>query len=95
MRELLRAVVFQKRMFALLDPDTHHGGLSSEEVWHQLSENDAHDFYEKCGLAAEVREWGQPMPTAEKLYELLFNEDVVEWNRIGIFQVIVVIAHGA
>jgi len=86
MREILRAVVMKKPIFSLVEPEAKHGGLTFDEVRQQLDDNDAQGFYDKCGLAQEVAEWGHPMPSAGELFDALFAEEPIEWNRIGFFQ---------
>ena len=39
MRELLRAVVMGKPMFALMETEAKHGGITPAEVRKQLSDN--------------------------------------------------------
>ena len=86
MRELLRAVVKKKPMFSLVEPEAKKGGLTFDEVRQQLDDNDAHGFYDKCGLSKEVAEWSHPMPSAGELFDALFAKEPIEWNRIGFFQ---------
>ena len=38
------------------------------------------------GLDNEVRDWGYEMPSAERLLDVLFAAEPIEWNRIGAFQ---------
>jgi len=86
MRELLRAVVKKKPMFSLVESEEKKGGLTFEEVRRQLINNDVGGFYDKCGLAVEVAQWGYEMPIASELYEALFKMEPIEWTRIGFLQ---------
>ena len=88
MRELLGTVLASLPVVTLLEPEAKHGGLTSEQVLAQLEENEATDWYERCGLADEVREWGYTVPSATTLHAALFpkEEEIIEWNRIGFFQ---------
>jgi hypothetical protein len=88
MRELLRAILTGRPMFALLEPEAKHGGLSVEEVMQRLLNNERTRFYETSGLAAEVHEWGYSMPSAAYLHAALFAEEAVEWARLGLFQTV-------
>ena len=82
MRELLRAVVKNKPMFALMETEAKHGGITPAEVRQQLSDNVDNGFYVKCSLAAEVAEWGYEMPSAEVMgAKLLDEEEPIEWAR--------------
>lgn len=84
MRELLRAVVTQKPIMALVELETKHGALTRAQVQERLQEAD--DLYESWGMAAEVRSWGYQLPDAAKLEGALWQAETIEWNRIGAFQ---------
>ena len=78
MRELRSAVLHDKPLIALLEPDLSRGGMSIKEVEQQVLES-----------KASYAEWGfdnEPEPAT--LCELLFSDshDPIEWNRIGEFQ---------
>ena len=69
-------------MFALLETEAKHGGVTPAEVRQQLSDNVTNGFYENCGLDAEVAGWGYPMPSAELMSaKLLDEEEPIEWAR--------------
>lgn len=84
MRELLRAVLTQKPLRALMEAEEKHGALSEEAVLQQLREADAN--YERWGICRDVRQWGYHMPTPDELFQALFSREPIEWNRIGAFQ---------
>uniref|UniRef100_A0A7S4JF41 TIR domain-containing protein n=1 Tax=Prymnesium polylepis TaxID=72548 RepID=A0A7S4JF41_9EUKA len=85
-RELFRAVAFDRPLFSLMESEAGKGGLTREQVWETLLENDASGFYAKCGLASEVDAWGVRLPSAQELYDALFKTEPIEWARIGSFQ---------
>ena len=84
MRELLRAVVRDKPITAMMEPEKKHGGLTSKEVATQLLEADG--YYEQWGLAREVTAWGHRLPAAGQIYHALFKKPPLEWNRLSAFQ---------
>ena len=95
MRELLRAVVTGKPIVALLEPEAKKGAMTVEEVREQLQvadepfTRDGVEYtskYDMWGLALEVKSWGYIMPTAAQLVAKLFDQESIEWNRIGAFQ---------
>eukprot|EP00966_Prymnesium_polylepis_P222530 5148227-Prymnesium_polylepis.2 len=69
-----------------MESEAGKGGLTREQVWETLLENDASGFYAKCGLASEVDAWGVRLPSAQELYDALFKTEPIEWARIGSFQ---------
>jgi len=76
MIELRAAVVAQKPLIALLDPDASRGGLSAVEVRQQLAE-----------ATAKYTMWGfTSKPSGEDLNDALFANEPIEWNRLGAFQ---------
>eukprot|EP00966_Prymnesium_polylepis_P095055 2200914-Prymnesium_polylepis.1 len=85
MREFMRAVVTKQPMISLIELEAKKGGITREEVERHLSHNDL-GFYRKCGLEAEVLEWGFAIPTADELFTALFAKEPIQWNRIGFFQ---------
>ena len=84
MRELLRAVFNKKPIFALMEPEAKHGGLTLERVHQRLEAAEAK--YASWGLAAEMAQWGFAQPSVEQLYGVLFQQQSVIWERIGLFQ---------
>jgi len=84
MRELLRAFFQKKPILTLLDPEAKHGGMTTKEVLEAINRADA--YYDAWGLAAEMAEWGMPHQSPDYLFNFLFAEDSVEWNRIGVYQ---------
>jgi hypothetical protein len=95
MREILRAVVTKKPIIALLELEEKHGGMSRHQIHAKLHENNEPcakydtlypNKYAMWGLAAEVQSWGYALPTGQQLFDALFANEVVEWNRIGAFQ---------
>ena len=76
MIELRAAVVAQKPLIALLDPDASRGGLSAVEVRQQLAE--ATTKYTMWGFTSK--------PSGEDLNDALFANEPIEWNRLGAFQ---------
>ena len=94
--EILRAVVTGKPLFALLELEAKHGGLTREEIHAALLECDTpvekHGLrytskYAMWGLDKEVESWGYRLPTGNELSAALFKSDPIEWARIGAFQV--------
>ena len=57
--------------------ESNHGGLTCEEIYEQLIAAD--DNYGKWGFDDDG-------PKGAELYEALFAQDAIEWNRIGAFQ---------
>ena len=96
MRELVATYTMEKPIIALTEPDTSRGGLSLAEVHTQLSEADA--MYVKWGFWTEAcikDEQGEHTaechkgviwPGGEALYDKLYADEPIEWNRIGHFQ---------
>ena len=79
MRELISATKMGKPIIALTEPDVSKGGLSSAQVRQQL--RDAEDMlYAKWGFNEGKT------PTADELYDHLFEHETIEWNRFGHFQ---------
>ena len=77
MVELHATVREKKRIIALVDSDVSRGGLTVTEVREQL-----------CKADTLQSEWGftDDGLNGTELYEALFREDPIEWNRIGAFQ---------
>ena len=95
MREFLRAVVTGKPMVTLMESEAKKGGLTQNRVLQQLCEaaapckkNDKAypSKYAMWGLTKEMVSWGYEMPSAGALHASLFNQEPIEWNRIGAFQ---------
>jgi hypothetical protein len=78
MRELTAATTLCKPAIPLLDPDASRGGLTANEIHNQLLE--ANQRYANWGFSSDV-------PQGEALYCHLFEHNVIEWNRLGCFQV--------
>ena len=57
--------------------ESNHGGLTREQIYEQLMAAD--DNYTKWGFEDDG-------PKGAELYEALFAQDPIEWNRIGAFQ---------
>lgn len=85
MRELLRALYNGKPLIALLEPEARRGGMTRDEVSKALREVHDEGSYAKWGLDAELQQWGMQPPT--HLYNIIFADTPIEWNRIGAFQV--------
>ena len=83
MRELVSAAVQGKPTIALLELDASKGGLSNAEIRRRLVEAEA--SFDKWGFH-EILEDGARPPSAEALYEHLFQSEPIEWNRFGHFQ---------
>ena len=77
MLELRSAVSKAKRIIALIDNEASHGGLTLPMI--QLQLHEAHTSYEKWGFDDDGLH-------GERLFEALFQEEPIEWNRIGAFQ---------
>ena len=84
--------VTSKPIVALLEPEVKKGGLTDIEIKERLttaaSPCKKHgvsfaSMYEMWGLVVEVPSWGYYMPIANQLYNALFTNKPIEWNRIG------------
>ena len=93
MRELLRAVWNKKKIIAVLETEEKHGGLTKGQIKEQLIE--AVQKFDDWGLAREMndasvwdpRRWeGNKYPGGDELFNKLFENEPIEWNRIGAFQ---------
>jgi hypothetical protein len=88
-------VVTKKQVIALLELEEKHGGMARDEIRAKLREDDEPcekhgtqypNKYAMWGLAAEVQSWGYALPTGQQLFDALFADMPIEWNRIGAFQ---------
>ena len=95
MREILRAVVTGKPMIALLELEKNNAKLTEEEIREALMSCDApctkgtqtySSKYNMWGLDKEVESWGYHMPDGTAIFDALFEEDPIEWARIGAFR---------
>lgn len=86
MRECLRAIHDKKPIVALLEPDSKHGAMSIDQVRDALHEGEAADRYGNWGLQKEMVEWGMTRPTPTQIFDALFAQPPLEWNRITAFQ---------
>jgi len=78
MRELVAATTMGKPILALVDPEhAHGGGLTLNDVSAQLLS--AAGSYDKWGFDVDALR-------GEALYARLFESELIEWNRIGVFQ---------
>jgi hypothetical protein len=84
-RELLRAVVTNKPVVALLESDPKHGCLTLEQLSDGLRQ--AVRKMAEWHLDAELAQWGFAEPTAAHLVERLHATALLEWTRIPAFQV--------
>ena len=76
MIELRAAVVKGKPIITLMEPESKHGGLTKDEIKLHLSE---------CETLWNG--WGfKDGPSGEMLFEALFSQAPVQWERIGAFQ---------
>jgi hypothetical protein len=80
---------------ALLELEEKHGGMSRQQIRAKLLHADEPcekhgtlypNKYAIWGLAAEVQSWGYALPTGQQLFDALFADMPIEWNRIGAFQ---------
>ena len=78
MRELVCATQMAKPIIALIDPDAPRGGLSMAEIHEQLL--DANADYRKWGFDEKTT------PNGQALYDHLFADEPIEWDRIGHYQ---------
>ena len=88
MREMLRAVLMDKQIIMLMEPEVDHGAMLKPEVRQALKDAEESGSYERWGLLDEVAEWHQyenlpPMPSCDEIMEKLFAMPLIEWNRIG------------
>ena len=87
-REFVATVAMKKPIIALIDPEVSHGGLSIQEVRTQLTETDEiaitkWGFKEHQDHQRTVLEWHgvYEWPGSQKLYDALFANETIEWNR--------------
>ncbi len=86
MRELLRTLFSQKPLLVMSEPEHKHGGMTAAQVKIALEQANGR-FASPWGLEEEMSTWGyDPPPTATAMYNTLYAEEPIEWNRIGIFQ---------
>lgn len=78
MRELVSSTVKLKPIISLVDTDGSRGGLTLEEVHKELIDGEL--SYAKWGFSAEST------PSGQTLYDHLFQNEPIEWNRIGHFR---------
>ena len=78
MRELRSAVRLGKRLIPVLECEPKHGGLTQQAMREQLEAADAK--YSTWGFDDE---W----PKGADLADALVTMGLIEWNRIGAFQV--------
>ena len=77
MRELRSSVIMGKHIIALVDPETVHGGLSIADIESHLIESDA--AYAGWGFDNDY-------PKGRELFQAIFHNPPIEWNRLGLFQ---------
>jgi hypothetical protein len=99
-RELLRAVLKGKPLIAVLEPDSSRGGMDREAIRalllterfrpHGQPQAPADQPWAvKWALHDEVAAWGySAVPTGEAIFDNLFREDPIEWNRFTAFQIV-------
>eukprot|EP00966_Prymnesium_polylepis_P108200 2504989-Prymnesium_polylepis.1 len=88
MRELLRAVLTNKPIIALMEPDPSHGGLTRAQIRDalELASNGPTCLCVQWGLVEKAEGWGYELPSGEQLYNAVFAQEPIEWNRLGRFQ---------
>ena len=72
MRELVATFKKKKPVIAVMDLDLTRGGLTKDMIQSQLS--DTQTSYSKWGFPADT-------PSGEELFEYLFQDEPLEWNR--------------
>ena len=77
MRELVASTRKGKQMIALIDLDESRGGLTLRQIREQLLNAESH--YEQWGFPSDA-------PLSQELYDHLFSDEPIEWNRLGAFQ---------
>eukprot|EP00966_Prymnesium_polylepis_P187240 4340598-Prymnesium_polylepis.2 len=78
MIELRASVKMGKLVIPLVDPDASKGGLTKKQVHEQLVKAEE-SLFEKWGFS-------DTGPFADELFEAIFRNEPLEWNRIGAFQ---------
>ena len=90
MRELLRAVMQDKPIITVVEPEKKHGGVTYDMVCERLEA--AVEMLDEWGLTAEARVWQYfeglgDIPSAHQLVDALFKRNdvlVLEWNRVRV-----------
>ena len=90
MRELLRAVMQDKPIITIIEPEKKHGGVTYDMICERLEVSV--EMMDEWGLTAEARVWQfeehlGDIPTAHQLVDALFNRNdalVLEWNRVRV-----------
>jgi hypothetical protein len=97
-REIVYAVLLKKPLAAVLEPDPARGGLTRRAIVELLTKQRFtphdqkgaladHSWVAKWKLEDEVAKWGfKKMPTGAEIEAALFQERVIEWNRLTAFQ---------
>ena len=70
----------QKRILPLFETDAKKGAMTRESIRSELAKS-VKNFSEKWTLATEMGEWGFEVPSANQIYDTLFEHDPIEWNR--------------
>ena len=99
-REIIYAVLLKKPLVAVLEPDPARGGLHRRTIEELLAKqrftphgkDDApadHSWVAKWKLEDEIAKWGfTMMPTCAEIAEALFQDEVIEWNRLTASQAV-------
>lgn len=95
-RELIRAQVKHKPVIAVLEPECteEKGGLTVDECRRIIvdSRYSGSNWCRSFGLEPELNEWAAMwrrevrMPTPLEVYNMIFDQPPIEWNRFSIFQ---------
>ena len=88
MRELVASVSFNKPLIALIDPEVSHGGVGQEDVRTQLVQADnlatqkwGFRLHESSERHTSERHGPYVWPGGDMLYNHLFQQQPIEWNR--------------
>ena len=98
MRELLRAVVLERKIITMLEPDGRRGGLTPDAIFEQLMESPTR--FIGWGLDKDFYEWKRldrsnslptKMPSPKQMHDALFKSPILisEWQRSKEFQDVV------
>lgn len=83
-REMLRAMHKKTPIITVFETNLKHGGVDTLDINRDIET--CVSKLEKWGLAQELRNWGQPIPTASEIHDALMGNQPIEWERISVFQ---------
>ena len=82
-RELVRAVLRNKPLIALLEQEERSGAMTVDQIQKALPT----DWSDSWGFLDEFQPLGfEALPSGDDIFNALFLQDAIEWNRFGAFQ---------